>query len=388
VVTATQAANQPLVDFDVSKVVLAPGIFSFAVSSSATTDMARFSAKESATATARPSLRVTLKSPPTATPPPVPATCTTDARLVPSCGVLWGAAAGGFSSTPRDVALKEWEQTTGRTSTIFHAYHKGDETFPTKAEIAMTTDSAKPRVLFLNWKVAYGTGNTWATVAAGKQDARIDKWSTNLKATFGAKFFLALHHEPENDVKPTAGSGMTAKDYAAMYRHVILRLRANGVTNVVNVIALMGNEKFLGASWWTDLYPGDDVVDWIGLDSYLNAEVGGYHYGDFADLLDRGPVTNTGLGFYDWAVAKHPSKPIMLAEWGVYHSTTKPADKAAVFNTVLPELKKRPAVKAIVDFDAAADDEGDRNIAINSSPASLAAFKKIAADPIFNVNLR
>jgi hypothetical protein len=30
--------------------------------------------------------------------------------------VLWGAAAGGFTDTPRDQALKEWEQTTGRTA--------------------------------------------------------------------------------------------------------------------------------------------------------------------------------------------------------------------------------------------------------------------------------
>lgn len=249
----------------------------------------------------------------------------------------------------------------------------------------MTKDDKKPRTLLLNWKVAYGT--TWAAVAAGKQDARIDRWSAYVKANFNDQFFLALHHEPENDVNEKAGSGMTAKDYAAMYRHVIKRLRANGVTNAVNVLAYMGNETFLAKSWFPDLYPGDDVIDWIGLDSYLNAEKG-YHHGDFDDLLDRGPVRGTNLGFYDWATTKHPGKPVMVAEWGVYQSLKRTADKGAVFDTVLAQLKARPAVKALVYFDTPADDAGDRNISISSSTSALAAFKKIAADPYFNVSLR
>jgi beta-mannanase len=249
----------------------------------------------------------------------------------------------------------------------------------------MTRDPAKPRVLLLNWKIAYGT--TWAAVARGEQNARIDNWAAHVKATFPETFFLALHHEPENDVIATAGSGMTAKDYAAMYRHVIQRLRTNGVTNAVNVIAFMGNEKWLAEPWWKDLYPGDDVVDWIGLDSYVSAEPGYYHYGDFADLLDREP-TGGGTGFYDWATTTHPTKPIMVAEWGVYHRINYVADKSPAFRTVIAELTKRPAIKAIVYFDTERDDQGDRNLSIASTPESLATFRQLAANPLFNVDLR
>jgi beta-mannanase len=317
--------------------------------------------------------------------PAQPQTCTTGALLVPNCGVLWGAAAGGFTDTPRDTALKNWEAMTGRTSTIYHTYHKGDEKFPTKAEVAMTQDPTHPRVLLLNWKVAYGS--TWAKVAAGEKDARIDAWANYVKANYGTqKFFLALHHEPENDVQTAASSGMTAKDFAAMYRHVIQRLRADKVTNVVNVLAYMGNEKWMAQSWWKDLYPGDDVVDWVGLDSYVSVEPGTYHYGGFSDLLDRKP-TGGGLGFYDWSATNHPNKPIMVAEWGMYHREAHPANKAAAFTTVLPELAKHPKVKAIVYFDTAKDDTGDRNIAVDSTPDSLTAFRQVAASPVFDVDL-
>jgi beta-mannanase/outer membrane biosynthesis protein TonB len=335
-----------------------------------------------APATTKPTTAPTTA--PTTVPTAAPV-CTTGALLVPSCGVLWGAAAGGFTDAPRDTALKDWEQLTGRTATIFHAYHKGDEKFPTKAEIAMTQDAAHPRALLLNWKVAYGS--TWAKVAAGDKDARIDAWAAYVKANYGTqKFFLALHHEPENDVDTAAGSGMTAKDFAAMYRHVVLRLRADGVTNVVNVLAYMGNEKWMATSWWKDLYPGDDVVDWVGLDSYVSVEPGYYHYGAFGDLLDRQP-TGGGPGFYAWSVANHPTKPIMVAEWGMYHRVAYPTSKAAAYATVLPELAKHPKVKAIVYFDTASDDEGDRNIAVNSTADSLTAFRTVAANPLFNVKL-
>ncbi|GAB1688928.1 glycoside hydrolase family 26 protein [Krasilnikovia sp. M28-CT-15] len=310
--------------------------------------------------------------------------CVTGDKLVPSCGVLWGAAAGGFTSAPRDEALKDWEQLSGRTASIFHTYHKGDEVFPTASEIAMTRDAAKPRVLLVNWKVAYGS--TWAKVAAGEQDKRIDAFAKRIKTTYPEKFFLVLNHEPENDVIAKKGSGWEAKDFKAMYRHVIQRLDSKGVDNAINVMAYMGNEKWMAQSWWKDLYPGDDVVDWMGLDSYVSAEKGYYHYGQFGDLLDREP-SGGGTGWYDWATTQHASKPIMIAEWGVYHRIGKPTDKTAGYNSVLPELAKRPNIKAIVYFDTKHDDEGDRDISIDSTKANLAAFKTLAANPLFNVKI-
>ena len=408
VATAAPKADAKEITFDLTKAVTGPGAYSFALQSSATNAVTRFRSAES---TGGPALVILTKpaaTPPTEKPaepvlpgdetvppavededmppPPAPATgtCTTGKLLVPSCGVLWGAAAGGFTDAPRDQALKDWEKLSGRTASLFHTYHKGDEPFPTKAEMAMARDTARPRVLLMNWKIAYGS--TWAKVAKGEQNKRIDAFAARIKNQFPEKFFLVLNHEPENDVIAKAGSGWEAKDFAAMYRHTILRLRAQGVTNAINVMAYMGNEKWMAQSWWKDLYPGDDVVDWMGLDSYVSAEKGYYHYGMFNDLLDRQP-TGGGLGWYDWASTKHASKPIMVAEWGVYHRVGKKADKSPGFRSVLPELKKRPNIKAIVYFDTAKDDEGDRDISINGTAANLAAFRALAADKIFDVKI-
>jgi beta-mannanase len=319
------------------------------------------------------------------TPPPgataAPSSCTIGANLVPTCGILWGAAAGGFTKTPRDQALKDWEKTSGQGATIYHAYHSGDQLFPTKDEIAMAHQTDRPRLLLLNWKVDAGT--TWAKVAAGAEDKRIDREAAYLKKTFTDRFFLVLHHEPENDVNPVKGSGRTAADFASMFRHTVKRMRADGVTNAVTVVAFMNYEKWNNTSWWPDLYPGDDVVDWIAVNSYLNADPGAFHHGDFASMVNRTTDAKKFPGFYNWATSKHPTKPVMLAEWGVYGTA---ADKAAVFDTVLPELPRFPAIYAMVYFDTPKDQAG-RDIRINSTASSTAAFRKIAGSLLFRVDL-
>src|SRR6266568_3681255 len=321
--STTPASTAGGVTFDVSSVVRKAGTYSFAVTDTATSDVARFRSDEYGTD--GPTLQLTVA--PSVPSVPAAPTCTVTDKLVPTCNILWGAAAGWFTSTPRDQALKEWEAKSGRTASIYHTYHVGDELFPTAAEIAMASDATRPRLLFTNWKVSAGT--TWARAAAG----------------------------------------------------------ADGVTNVVFVLAYMSYEKWFNASWWGDLYPGDDVVDWIGVDAYLTAGPTAFHNGSFSDLMDR-TTSSAFPGFYGWATTKHPGKPVMLAEWGVYENTAGDLTvKPAHFNTVLPDLSKYPALKAMLYFDAPSTQSGG-DLRIDSSPAALTAFQKIAADPRFNVRVR
>jgi hypothetical protein len=385
------------VTFDVAKLVKGTGTYTFAVTSPATDDVARFHSAEYGADTAPKLTLTTLRSAtvsptrstnPTRPPPPnptPPAPCTVDAKLVPTCGVLWGAAAGGFTTAPRDQALKDWEATTGRTASIYHTYHTGDQLFPTGAEMAMAREVGRSRLLMLNWKVA--DGYTWAQVARGAADARINTEAAYLKATFAERFFLVIHHEPENDVDQAAGSGMNAKDYAAMFRHVVERLRAAGVTNAVSTVTYMSYEKLTNQPWWYDLYPGDAWVDWIALDAYVNAVPGGFHNGDFRYLVDRTTNAKAFPGFYTWVTAQHRNKPFMVSEWGVFDDAADPSRKAAILAAVLGQLKAMPAIKGLMYFDARDAPGAPGDLRVDSSAQSLREFKKIAADPIFKVKV-
>jgi beta-mannanase len=336
--------------------------------SSTTTSTTTSPTSTTTSTTASPTSSTTSTPTTTSTTP----TCTVSSRLVPSCGVLWGVAPGALTSTPRDEALATYESKIGRSVDVFHAYHDNDQLFPTAMERSLAQDPAHPRRLLLNWKPS--TTDTWAQVAAGSVDARIDRLATYIKGSYTEPFFLTIYHEPEDNVVQTAGSGMTAQDYRAMYRHVALRLRADGVTNAVTVMNYMGYYGYAAQSWWGDLYPGDDVVDWIAWDPYAHSQDFGTMGDDFAALLNKRGGT-TFPGFYNWATATHPGKPLMLAEWGVFERTTDLASKPQFFDTIPGQLGSFPWVKAMVYFDSPNAPRGDTRI--DSTQESLTSFRSL-----------
>jgi beta-mannanase len=308
----------------------------------------------------RPSLRVTVRkrvydnqpptsTPPTSTPPTStpPTGCTVSSILVPSCGRWWGVAPMQFQPTPMATAVDEEETIANRPMQIVHTYHVNDQLFPTATEKALAEQPGHNRMLLINWKPA--TDMSWAAVAAGGADARIDRLAAYIKSTFTERFYLTIFHEPENDVNPAAGSGWTATDYHNMYRHTVLRLRADGVDNAVTVMNYMGFGKWMRQSWFAQLWPGDDVVDWIGLDPYGSGALTGYNARDFATLVDRPEAGYPG--YYTWANTEHPGKPIMLCEWGIEYDASNPGGQASFFDTMNTQLADYPNVKALVYYD-------------------------------------
>ncbi|MDQ1645657.1 MAG: hypothetical protein QOJ50_1841 [Cryptosporangiaceae bacterium] len=297
--------------------------------------------------------------------------CGVSAILVPGCGRWLGAAPLAQTDVPRPQALADYEQRLGAPVDIMHLYHSGGQLFPTPAEIKMASEPGRNRHLLVNWKP---TGK-WADIAAGKDDAEIDRLAAHITTAFPDKFFLAIFHEPEDNVVDKAGSKMRASDFRAMFRHVVQRLRSKGVTNAVTVMNYMGASKWGATSWFGDLYPGDDVVDWIAFDPYAMGQPG-FHHGDFAAMVNRGQGAKWP-GMYDWIASNHPGKPVMLGEWGFGDYAQDRSAKANFFSSLGSELDRFPAIKALVYFDSPdAAPFGDTRI--NSSGQALSAFKAMA----------
>ncbi|GAB1689437.1 glycoside hydrolase family 26 protein [Krasilnikovia sp. M28-CT-15] len=323
----------------------------------------------------------------TGAPAPRPAgggSCRVGAKLVPTCGVLWGVAPGAFTDVPGATALASFERKTGRHQDIYHAYHQGIvQLFPTPAEIAIARQPGRERLLLINWKKPYKT--SWAQIAKGDRatDAFLDRLAAHIKATFPERFYFTVHHEGEDNVRPRAGSGYTAKDYAAMYRHVVQRLRAHGVTNLVTVLVHMAYVPH--TTWFDDMYPGDDVVDWIGMDSYSYSDPG-YGHGDLTEMLNRqSSARPTWPGFYAWATRKHPSKPLMVAEWGVWASSRNPGYQAAFFREVGMQIRRFPRIRAMVYFETP-HNQDKRDSRVDANPSALAAYRQLGQLPVFQVN--
>ncbi|HEX4813041.1 MAG TPA: hypothetical protein VFV66_09855 [Nonomuraea sp.] len=302
-------------------------------------------------------------------------TCAATARLIPSCGAWWGLAPEVFTGAPVDRALRGAEARMGAAADVVHVYHRGSELFPTEAEIGLARDPARPRLLMINWKPSLD--RTWAEIARGALDARIDRLAGHLRRTFPERFFLTLHHEPENDVDDSAGSGMRAADYAAMYRHVALRLRAKGVRNAVLVMTYMGAPNWAAEPWFEELYPGDDVVDWVAIDPYADDRVR-----DFDGLVNKTRKEYARWpGFYRWMQQRFPGKPVMVAEWGVFERAGDPGFKRRFFESVRRQIQKYPQIKALLYFDSPQAPRGDTGFDTNREAAK--AFTRLARDPYF-----
>ena len=310
--------------------------------------------------------------------------CYTGRKLVPTCGVLWGVAPGAHTESRGASALARFERKTGRHQAIYHAYHGGiRQLFPTPQEIAIAHQPGQRRVLFLNWKPESAS---WARIAKGdrRTDAFLDRLAVHIKKNFPEEFFFAVHHEGENDVRERAGSGYTARDYAAMYRYVIKRLRAKGADNIVSVLVHMAYVPH--AARIDRMYPGDDVVDWIGFDTYAYSDPG-YGHGNFSEVFNRRLEGKRAWpGFYTWAGAKHPGKPLMLAEWGVWSSKRNTRYKADFYRRLGTDIRKFPRIKAMVQFETPSNQKG-QDSSVDSTSAALRAYRDLGRLPIFQVKV-
>ncbi|MCH7231446.1 hypothetical protein L0U85_11380 [Glycomyces sp. L485] len=310
-------------------------------------------------------------------------TCSAGDKLIPTCGALVGAAAGAHTNRPKEQAFLEFEQDAGRTQHIYHAYERADgKLFPTREQIALANDPDHPRTLFINWKPRMAD---WAAIAAGdpEVDAYLTRLADHIKANFDKPFFFTVHHEPENDVIDRPGSGMEPGDYADMYRYVVTFLRDQGVDNLVTVMNYMGYLKWVDMPWHDQLYPGEDVVDWIGLSGYGQSLSDDGH-SDFTEIVDQ---TNDGSwpGFYHWVGRHHPDKPMMLAEWGVFRQQAYPHHQETVFKAAAEQLAHYPRLKAIVYF-SSPDAEG-RDSEISTDADAHAAYRELMASHHFDVAL-
>lgn len=307
------------------------------------------------------------------TPPTEPAVCEVTDLLVPTCGAWFGVSSpssdGAFDYTR---GFAEYATVVAEPPDILRFYQRDDEVFPDAEHRALAERDGEPRsLLHFSWKPS--TTLTWREIADGGAEASIDAVAASLSA-YPHRMFLTIHHEPENDIGDD-GSGMTAADYVDMYRHVVSGLRERGVDNVVYVMSYIGFERWVDVV--DDLYPGDDVVDWIAWDPYAVGEID-----SFADLVNS--PSDGWPGFYEWATAKAPGTPLMLAEWGF--NLPRQTWATEVLDDAPEVLRTRfPALKALVywndlgdRFDSRLTTDGDDRSEFSST------FAELATDPYFN----
>ena len=309
-----------------------------------------------AAATPLPTPRPTAKPTPKPLPPPPP----------PASGPL---TLGVWSGQPwQPGSLDALKSMLGRNPRLFLTYVGWNRPFYCSDEQQIANRGASH---VLTWEP---TGQTLKGIASGSADTFIRAWAKGAKAC-GIRIYLRPMHEMNGDWYPWGRvNGNTAADFVAAWRHMHNIFVAEGATNVKWVWC--PNVRYGSNYPLADLYPGSSYVDWLGLDGYnwgLDPHLGQPAWQSFGQIFGATYSEITRLA---------PGKPLMIAETA---STENGGNKAQwILKTFLYDAPKYPVVRALIWFNQA---DGASNFTINSSAASLAAFKQVLNSPTFSGRL-
>jgi hypothetical protein len=269
--------------------------------------------------------------------------------------VMLGAYVGlnGLTGT---AAIDLRRQQLGRDFRVLNWFYEWDDSLPTNPPHY----DGDPVEMY-SWR-----GTDWNSIINGSQDTFIAAQADHVKK-YGKPVFLRWAWEMNGNWFPWDGAhnGQDPSRFILAWRHVHDIFQQRGATNVAWVWA--PNWQSHPSASWNELdryYPGDDYVDWVGVDGYSDSQM------TPDDLFDT---------FYQRYAGR---KPIMLAETGVHD--TGGTSKPDWIDSLGEWAKAHPSVAALCWFDTDINtDTVNDDYRIDSTPASLEAFRRLANDPHF-----
>lgn len=283
---------------------------------------------------------------------------------VPRAGTV--ALGVAVADPGRPASLDAYIAAAGRPPAIVEWSQSWSE--PLFYPVQMKEVAALGAVPLVTWDpVAGGRGVPLSAVAGGRYD-RYLRTAARAAASWGRPFFVRFAHEMNVRSSPfgPGAQGNNPAAFVAAWRHVVDLFRAEGATNVSWVWS--PNVYCGGRCPFAAFYPGDAWVDWVALDGYNYAAV------DHVPWMSLDKVFEPS---YD-VLRSITSKPVMIAETA---STGTGEDKAAwitqgLLHAVPADL---PAVRAVVWFDR----QKETDWKVDSSPASLAAFRQVVSSALY-----
>lgn len=204
--------------------------------------------------------------------------------------------------------------------------------------------------------INYKPSDNWATAAGGSVDNDIRQSARNVKAIAPRKVILSLYHEPEDNLD-TSGEPITsgcnshkagnmiagtAADYRAMWQHVHDIFAQEGVTNVVWSMNYMGYVNPGGTGGWAciekDLWPGNNLVDWVMWDPYATTGDFTTSINRFIDYMNKNSDASHAFTSKVWGIAEMGSNtsPAVASQ---YWETGKAAIGSSWSTSQYPQIK-------------------------------------------------
>ncbi len=232
-----------------------------------------------------------------------------------------------------------------------------------------------PHIVWEPWYAGDQNSINLNDILGGKWDTYIKKWGKDA-GEYGKPVMVRWGHEMNGNWYPWSGSknGNSSEIYIKAYRYVHDLVVGAGGTNIIWIWS-PNCDSVPGDSFnQTKLYyPGDNYVDWVGID--------GYNWGTSQSWSSWKSFDDIFSNSIDEINSFAPGKPIMIGEVGCSSSGGK---KTVWINDYFSSLKnKYPAVRAWVWFDI----RKETDWRFDSDSESLDAFKSGISDQIYSTNL-
>ena len=275
---------------------------------------------------------------------------------------VWGIYDTNF---PGDLApAQQLERELGGHFGVYMFYHNIGTGFPTDAVTRIVQTGRLPMLTLQSWdpsdpNTVYERDTTlYMRILNGEYDSYFRQFARDA-ARFGHPLLFRFDNEMNGDWDPWSAFfyGKDTKLYRLTWRYVRQLFDAEGATNLLWV--WNPNADSYPSFGWNNAalyYPGDDVVEWVGLTGY---NTGGSSWRSFTDAYRQ---------TYDLAEHLAPGKPKLITEFG---SHDVGGDKAAWIRDMFDALPQFPAIRIAVWWNKNSD---THHYTIASAPGSKAAF--------------
>jgi len=273
---------------------------------------------------------------------------------------------------PQNMAfIKGFERSFNKKPAMVMWYTDYSFDFPSADCESVYKYGAVPHIVWEPWIWGDERRIKLDNIINGDWDRYIERWAADAR-TFKKTIFIRWGDEFNIEKYPW-GIGNNNKDpqkYIKAYRHVHDIFRKAGATNI-KWIWCFNNYPNPDENWnsWDFAYPGDDYVDWIGIDGYNWGTTQSWSGWQSFKEMFRDQVREVSK--------KHPGKPVMIAEFG---SAEEGGNKANWIKAIPEALKvSMTQVKAIVLFDI----KKECDWRTTSSKKAEEAYASIFQDPYF-----
>jgi beta-mannanase len=210
-------------------------------------------------------------------------------------------------------------------------------------------------VLFVTWEPWYAVGKKgidYDELLSGEWDKYIMDFANKLK-DINKPVFLRFAHEMNGNWYPWSGTKIGKDKFMATYRYVKDAFDKIEISNVRWVFSINWEDIPQKNNHFSQYYPGDDYVDFIGID--------GYNWGNtksWSRWISFGEIFETRYN----EVVNNFEKPVLISE---FSSTSSGGDKTVWIKEAMTDIKRLKNIKGFVLFNV--DKETDWSFSLEKT---------------------